>query len=283
MKVLLTGASGLVGSHAAAALSQAGHEVVPVGRGAAVDCDLAAGVPAPEAVGELDAVVHLAQSARYKEFPEGTGDVVAVNVAATAGLLDLARRAGARRFVLASTGGVYAPSPEPLREQDPVSASGFYAASKRAAELLARAYDELLEVVVLRPFFVYGPGQRAGMLVRSMAERVRAGEQVTLQGERGMVFNPVHASDAARAVAAAACGPDAPPVVNVAGAQTTDLLTVVERLGALLGREPRVKLAGEPAPLVVADASVMAERLGVVPQVGIDDGLAAVAESLPPA
>ena len=193
MRVLVTGASGLVGSHARAALGAEGHHVVAVGRGGDVECDLAREVPAVESVGELDTVVHLAQSARYKEFPEGVEDVVAVNVAATAGLLDLARRAGARRFVLASTGGVYAPSAGPLHESDPVSAAGFYPVSKRAAELLARAYDDLLEVVVLRPFFVYGPGQRAGMLVRAMAERVRGGEEIVLQGERGMVFNPVHA------------------------------------------------------------------------------------------
>lgn len=283
MRVLLTGASGLVGAHAEAALSEAGHEVLAAGRGAAVECDLAAGAPPLEAVGSLDAVVHLAQSARYKEFPEGVGDVVAVNVAAAAGLLDLARRAGARRFVLASTGGVYAPSTDPLREGDPIGGAGFYAASKRAAELLARAYDELLEVVVLRPFFVYGPGQRAGMLVRSIAERVRAGEQITLQGARGMVFNPVHAADAARAVLAAACGPQAPPVVNVAGAETTDLLTVVERLGRLLGREPQVTLDGGPAPVVLADTTVMAQRLGVSAEVALDEGLASVVQSLPPA
>lgn len=281
MRVLVTGASGLVGSHAVRALASEGHSVVAVGRGAEVDCDLSVAVPSVDAVGSPDAVVHLAQSARYKEFPEGAEDVVAVNVDATARLLDLARRSGARRFVLASTGGVYAPSAGALREDDPVSASGFYAASKRAAELLARAYDELLEVVVLRPFFVYGPGQRAGMLVRAMAERVRGGEEIVLQGERGMVFNPIHASDAARAVVAAACGVSAPGLVNVAGSETTDLLAVVERLGALLGCEPRVRFADEVAPVVVADAGVMTSQLGVVPQIGIEEGLASVVQSLP--
>lgn len=276
----MTGASGLVGSHAAAALASEGHSVVAVGRGAEVECDLASGVPSADEVGALDAVVHLAQSERYREFPEGAGDVVAVNVTATAGLLDLARRAGARRFVLASTGGLYAPCAGALREDDPVEPPSFYAASKRAAELLARAYDELLEVVVLRPFFVYGPGQRAGMLVRALAERVRSDDEIVLQGERGMVFNPVHASDAARAVVAASCGASAPAVVNVAGAETTDLLAVVERLGALLGSSPRVRFSGEDAPRFVADVGVMEAQLGVVPQVGIEDGLASVAQSL---
>ena len=61
----------------------------------------------------------------------------AVNVASTSGLLDYARRAGARAFVLASTGGVYDYHPDPIREseQDPRPTT-FYFRSKRAAELL---------------------------------------------------------------------------------------------------------------------------------------------------
>jgi nucleoside-diphosphate-sugar epimerase len=245
-----------------------------------IECDLATGVPALDAVGELDAVVHLAQSARYKEFPEGVGDVVAVNVAATAGLLDLARRAGARRFVLASTGGVYAPSPAPLRERDPVDPRGFYAASKYSAELLARSYADLVQVTVLRPFFVYGPAQRPGMLVRELAKRVLGGETVTIRGEQGLVINPIHADDAARAVLAVLQAPTAPAIVNIAGAQTASLLEIVTMLGEAAGREPLLAHEpGDPGSLT-ADIGVLRDLLNAPPQVALAEGLPGVVAAL---
>lgn len=58
----------------------------------------------------IDAVVHLAQSRRFREFPEQSVETFRINVASTATLLDYAWRAGATRFILASTGGLYSPA-----------------------------------------------------------------------------------------------------------------------------------------------------------------------------
>ena len=57
----------------------------------------------------IDGVLHLAQSHAYRDFPAGAVDMFRVNVASTASLLEYARRAGASRFYLASTGSVYEP------------------------------------------------------------------------------------------------------------------------------------------------------------------------------
>ena len=69
--------------------------------------------------GGAQGVIHLAQSRHDRTFPEGADDVVDVNVAATARLLDYARSAGAGRFVLASTATVYRRSQGPLTEDSP--------------------------------------------------------------------------------------------------------------------------------------------------------------------
>ena len=115
MKILVTGGSGLIGRHLIERLAPR-HEVVSVGRtpptgrpgrARAAGPDEAPGRASPSG---LDAVVHLAQSERYREFPEGAEDVFGVNVQSTFGLLEHARRSGARSFVLASTGGLYGPA-----------------------------------------------------------------------------------------------------------------------------------------------------------------------------
>jgi UDP-glucose 4-epimerase len=60
---------------------------------------------------KLDAVIHLAQSYRFREFPAGAMSVTNVNVVATAHLLESAARKGVQHFICASTGGVYAEQP----------------------------------------------------------------------------------------------------------------------------------------------------------------------------
>ena len=107
--------------------------------------------------------MHLAQSAHYREFPEGAPDVFAVNVALDrSASLEYARRAGARSVVLASTGGVYGYRRHPIRElRRRAATDDVLLPLQAAAELLAEAYAELFSVVVFRFFFVYGAGQRA--------------------------------------------------------------------------------------------------------------------------
>lgn len=289
MTVLLTGATGFVGRHLLALLA-ADHDVVAIARGAPpaelaghatwLRCDLAAGLDPAALPPRVQTVVHLAQSERYREFPEGTADVVAVNVAAVAALLDYARGAGAGRFVLCSTGGVYGFRDGHAREDDPVAPVGFYQASKLAAELLLGPYRDLLEAVVLRPFFVYGAGQR-GMLVASLAQRVLGGEEVTVDGDPGLRCNPIHVSDATRAIAAAMTV-DAPAgVVNVAGDETVSISGLVSALAAAAGVPARVIHAGDGPPGdLLGDNALMRDGLGVTPRCGLEEGLRGVVEEL---
>jgi nucleoside-diphosphate-sugar epimerase len=258
--VLVTGATGFVGRHL-----QLADMLAP-------RLDLTR--PLERLPERIDAVVHLAQSRRYREFPEGADDVVAVNVAATAALADYARHAGARTFVLASTGGVYGFGSRPAREDDPVAPIGFYQASKYAAEVLLAPYAEYFTTVILRPFFVYGAGQRE-LLVASLAQRVLAGEPVTGPGPR---MNPIHVTDAARAIEAA-LALTAPAVVNVAGDEVVNAAELARRLAEAAGVEPVIEHAEPPPGDLLADTARMNELL-ITPQVPLDAGLRGVIDEL---
>jgi nucleoside-diphosphate-sugar epimerase len=256
MTVLVTGATGFVGRHLRLADMLAPR------------LDLTRPLKGlPE---RIDAVVHLAQSRRYREFPEGAEDVLAVNVASTVALADYARRAGARTFVLVSTGGVYGFGSRPAREDDPVAPIGFYQASKYAAEVLLAPYAEYFTTVILRPFFVYGATQR-GMLVASLARRVLDGQPVTGPGPR---MNPIHVDDAVRAIEAALALEES-AVINVAGDEVVTVADVARGLAAAAGVEIEIE-EGEPAGDLVADTTRMRERLGVTPQVSLAEGLRGV-------
>lgn len=138
---------------------------------------------------DIDVVVHLAHSGAKRSFPEDVEDVTLVNVLATVRLLDLCRRRGAR-FVFGSSGAVYAPGPRPHREEDAPQPPSFYGDSKLAGERAVLRFSELIDVSVLRFFFIYGPGQSQGFMA-DLVDRVRTGRPVRLGGPNGIRVNPV--------------------------------------------------------------------------------------------
>lgn len=275
-RILVTGAGGLLGRHLVPLLA-ADNQVLCLGRGqggdgAQIAADLSRPLDPDVLPDRIDAVVYLAQSRRFRDFPDGAADMLAVNVAAPLALVDAACRRGARTFVFASTGGVYAPAAAPLDEGMVPAPSGFYAASKAACETLLQPYSALLDVVVLRYFFIYGPGQDGSMLLPRLVGSVREGRPVTVQGGEGLRINPVHAEDAARATRAALdLGKSA--TINVAGPDPRSLREICEGIGERLGIAPRFVQgeAGGPADLVASTAQM--RRLLVEPRIGLDRGL----------
>lgn len=166
MKILLTGATGKVGSRLARRLAQRGDKVRALvrDRGRAVDLDrdpielvegdlLDAGSLAA-AVQGVDAVVHCAAFFRGAT-PE---QAHAVNDLGTQHLAQAARAAAVGRFVFTSTGLVYGPTGGRLAgEDDACAPTAAYPASKLAAERFLLALGDL-DVRVLRLPFVYGDG-----------------------------------------------------------------------------------------------------------------------------
>jgi nucleoside-diphosphate-sugar epimerase len=180
-------------------------------------------------------------------------------------------------LVLASTGGSYAPSPDPVAEDAPLTTPGPYFRSKRMAELLVENYAGELGGAILRFFFAYGPGGR--LLVSRLANRILAGEEIVIDGDPGMAMNPIYVDDAAAAVEAA-LGLSEQATINVAGDEVLRVRELVERLAEALGRKARIRPGSAAPGDLVADTSLMRSLLGVRPEVDLDHGLRAVAESL---
>lgn len=248
MRVLVTGAAGFIGRRVSA-LAPSGTEVIAVLRpGAEVSADLGAaqvveadlGSPAAELPHAVDAVVHLAQAGTGEETGPAAQALFDVTVGGTTRLLEHARRAGAKRFLLASTATVYARSRDRLAEDAPLDTATLYPAAKRSAELLAQSYAGELTALGLRIFTPYGPGQR-GRLIARLIERVRAGEPVQVQGDRGLLLSPVHVDDIALAIHAALRLPAEEPsfdLVNVAADEALGIREIASLIGDAVGREP---------------------------------------------
>lgn len=281
MRVLVTGAGGFLGRRLVPLLSER-HDVVAVARRPVdgVDTLLAdlGTEDLPELPPGLDAVVHLAQSRRYREWPGGAADMYALNVDVVFTLLEHARTAGVSHFVLASTGAVYAPADDPIHEDGLLRPAGFYARSKFAAEVLTEGYADDLVTVIMRPFAIYGAGQR-NTLVANLAAGVHEREELVVRGDPGLRINPIHVDDAARAFAAA-LERSTSGAFNVAGSEVVSLTALVEQLADLAGTPPRIRHTGDASPSLIGDIARMRDVLGTAPQVGLREGLADVLSEL---
>jgi nucleoside-diphosphate-sugar epimerase len=281
--ILLTGATGLVGTALLPRLAARGEVWAmhpperapqPVEGVRWVEQDLTEPLSL-ELPDRIDAVIHLAQSRRHREFPEGAIDMHEVNAAATVRLLDYCRRAGGTTFTFASTGGVYAPGQSPVAENCVLAPINFYAASKLAGEQAVEQFRPLLRGHSLRPFFIYGPGQR-NMFIAGLIARVHGGREVTLAGYDGIHVNPIYVEDAADAVIAS-LDLEESVTMNIAGPNIVSVREIAELIGGLVEREPLFVVGGRQ-PDLVADIERRDLLVGAA-RVALEEGLRKTVEA----
>lgn len=172
MKVALTGASGYTGGHLLKRLLARGDAVKALVREGSVTAELrASGAEivtghlgnaddARRLVEGCDAVMHVAAVYRTAGHPDSY--YREVNVEGTRRLLEASLAAGARRFVHTSTVGVHGDVKNPpTDETGPIAPSDIYQETKAEADALAREFGRThrLEVAIVRPAAIYGPGE----------------------------------------------------------------------------------------------------------------------------
>jgi nucleoside-diphosphate-sugar epimerase len=301
-RYVVTGAAGFIGSHLVAALLDRSDDVVGIdaftdyyprelkeanlARGEArrgfefLELDLAEADLAP-LVADADGVFHLAAQPGVRG---SWGDTFAVyvrdNIVATQRLLETSARAGTR-VVQASSSSVYGNAETyPTVEDAPLHPVSPYGVTKLACEKLAGAYRESagLDVVSLRYFTVYGPGQRPDMAFARIVAALQTDTPFHLFGTGEQSRDFTYVDDAVAATLAAMKGAPSSPVYNVGGGSEATLGEVIAMCEDLSGTT--LDLRGEPvAPgdvrRTAADTSLIRSDLGWSPQTSLADGLAA--------
>ncbi len=289
-RVLVTGASGMIGRHAVAELAARGDEVHAVSRGAAPivargvtwhTADLLADGVARALAREVRAThwLHFAWNTtpgRYWHAADNL-DWVAASLALFRAFGD----AGGERTVLAGTCAEYRWGDAVLAESSPIAPHTLYGAAKNALRECVEAASPLTGVSVAwgRIFFVYGPHEAPVRFVPDVIRALLEGRAAECtEGRQRRDF--MHAEDVARAFVAV-LDSDWRGAVNVASGQCVALADVVHALARLVGRPELVRLGARPTPAgeparIAADVRVLHERIGFTPRHTLETGLASV-------
>lgn len=221
---------------------------------------------------KIDIIIHLAQTRNFRNFPNNAIEIFKVNIESTARLLDYAKRAGVKKFIYTSSGGVYGAAVKPLKESDqivPAGELGYYLGSKACSEILVQSYSSLFQVIVLRPFFIYGPGQDRNMLIPRLMDLVSSCKFITLQGMNGIRINPIHVEDAGAAVVASLKLKEN-GIFNLAGPNIFSIRNICESMGKYLEKKPNFKILPQQTKDLIGDISYMKQKL-ILPKINLFD------------
>lgn len=228
---------------------------------------------------QFDAVVNLAARAGVRYSMENPHVYMTTNAHGSLNLLELMREFDVKKYVLASTSSLYAgqqmPFVESLAVNTPISP---YAASKKAAEVMAYSYHFLfgIDVSVVRYFTVYGPAGRPDMSIFRFIQWIDQGVPIELFGDGSQSRDFTYVDDIASGTIAA-LKPVGYEIINLGGGnQPISMNTVIATLEDLLRKKAKINYRDfHKADLksTWADISKAKNLLGWEPKISLQEGL----------
>jgi UDP-glucose 4-epimerase len=306
-RALITGGAGLVGSHIADLLVDAGVDEIVVidnftrgrrqnlehasraGKVTLVEGDIRDVTTVGRAMDGIDLVFHQA-AIRITQCAEQPREAVSVLVNGTFNVLEAAVQAKVHKVVAASSASVYGePSYVPIDEAHPFNNRTLYGAAKIADEQILRSFNDMygLPYVALRYFNIYGPrmdihGVYTEVLIRWL-DRIEAGEAPLIFGDGMQSMDFVYITDVARANLAAMRSSVTDDVFNIASGTETTLNELAAMLLEVMGRpdmqpEHREERKVNPVRRRLAATEKARVLLGFETNVSVRDGLRGLIE-----
>lgn len=297
MKCVIFGGAGFIGSHIADALVASGHDVRIFDHPNIDTRNLTGILPQIEvvsgdffnekdiapALSGAEIVVHLVSSTIPSSSNENPAYDVQTNLIGTLRMLDLARHAGIRKVVFASSGGtVYGqPTVSPIPETHPTEPLCSYGITKLSIEKYLQLYQYLygLEYVVLRLSNPYGERQNplGGLgAVTTFLARVAERKSVTIWGDGTVRRDYFYVGDLANAFVRAIEQSPPSKVFNIGSGSSLSLNELLSAIRSVTGENPEVIYT--PArkldvPVSCLDIQRAKDELGWFPQTILDEGL----------
>jgi len=308
MRVLVTGAAGFIGMHAAQRLLERGDEVIGVDnlspyysvklkkdrlarlkhrrfRFHKLDLAKAGALEALFRKARPGAVLHLAAQAGVRHSLKNPQAYIQANIVGFANLLECCRAYPPSHLVFASSSSVYGSNPKlPWSEthnvDNPIS---LYAATKKADEPMAHVYSHLfgLQATGLRFFTVYGPWGRPDMSPMLFASAIMQGKPIKVFNRGDMQRDFTYVDDVVEGTLRVLDRPNKYAIYNIGNHQPVALLDYIATLERALGRKAKLALKPmQPGDVksTYADTAALRAAVGFSPSTPLETGLARFAE-----
>ena len=231
--------------------------------------------------GTINQVVHLAAMAGVRPSLENPALYLDVNVNGTFKLTEWMKQHTIQKLVFASSSSVYgARNNAPFKEEDDTSRPiSPYAATKIMGENLLHTYSYLygFNIVALRFFTVYGPGQRPDLAIHKFAQLMRNNKAVPVLGDGSARRDFTYIDDIIQGVLAAMAYDKTPfEVFNLGESATTTVCEMITYLEEALGLKARIDWQNpQPGdvPLTCADITKARTLLNYQPTTAVAEGM----------
>ena len=290
MTVLITGASGLIGSHLCRKLAEEGRDVVGLAHSHLISvrpnlrvdmCDITdyGSLRSVLDYYHPDTVFHFAA-----HLPSTTNpNFIRVNITGTSNLLDICYRNKVKNFVYASSMSVYSAPPIrlPVDEGHPTQPDDVYGKTKLVGELLCECYSRVIRTITVRFSSMFGLGDNSRVAYHFMRSAL-SGQAIQVDGDGSQSSDFIYVDDAVRGAILALENGKSGEVYNIGSGQETSVLELANLIAGLVKPNVEVKLSSKPATRpfrFVADIGKARMELGYEPS-GLVDGLRKYREEL---
>ncbi len=303
--ILVTGCAGFIGSHVCALLLNKGFSVIGIdnfdpfySRSAKelnqakfishpafsfYEMDITNGLNAIEAT-NINAVIHLAAKAGVRPSIDDPAGYLNVNIVGTQKVHEFMQARSIHKLVFASSSSVYGNSAKmPFGEDDlvdnPISP---YAFTKKACELMNYTFHHLynIDIINLRFFTVYGPGQRPDLAIHKFVERISNGQPLVLFGNGETARDYTYIDDTVSGIFSALeyclANTGVYTTVNLGNNKPVTLTELVDVIYTAMGKEKNVVFelmqAGD-VNITFADINKAGRLLNYKPQTELAAGI----------
>lgn len=280
MNIAVAGSDGFVGKNICSLFKEAGHRIFPIDITDGLDlCDNTI----IDKVPEIDAFVHLANLVYVPASYEDPAKFYRVNYLTTLNALEICRKWNAKLIYISSY--VYGPPKYlPIDEKHPVCPFNPYAQTKVICEKLCEGYqrDFKIRVSIIRPFNLYGEGQKGKLLIPEIFAQIKDGKKHIQLKAADPRRDYVNVIDLARAIKLCVENECSIGPYNVCSSNSVSVREITEIINRHLKQRVEFSFSSSDRPNEVDETRGAYENLralGWEPTISFDEGIKAIVKS----
>lgn len=279
MKVVVAGSEGFVGRYVCSLLEEQGHAVARLDISTGTDVSDSGFM---EQVERFDCFIQLANLVYVPASYQEPYRFYSVNYMTTLNALELCRRFEARLVYVSSC--IYGcPQYLPIDEKHPICPLNPYSRTKEICERMCEGYhrDFGVKVSILRPFNIYGVGQKGDFLIPEIIGQIKEGREVIQLRAASSRRDYINVVDVASGICACLNDPDDFGVYNLCSGKSYSVREVTDIINAHLSRKVTFKFGSSDRPNEVDESLGSCEKLKILgwnPTVPFEDGIKQIIE-----